>query len=167
MFNVALIEVPVIFSKTSQKHIPQNPTRQTKWQYGINIEGSSHILKNPRFYTGILLILFGFKLRLWANMFSGNFEETIVLEFSVVRKKETHEWDPEPCHLPILSSCLVPSVFIPLDCPVSSGLHLSLFALINIGPISEHTTLLHAKVFCFNIFWWCRVLRYELALCCQ
>lgn len=85
------------------------------------------------------------------------------------RSGDSYEWDPGALLLPILSSCLVPSVFIPLDCPVpASGSHLSLFALINIGPISEHTTLLHAKGFYVLIYFDdAGVLRYELALCRQ
>ena len=49
---------------------------------------------------------------------------------------------------------------------LTSGLHLALFALIKIGPISEHATLLHARVSHVLIYFDDSVvLRYELVPC--
>ena len=77
-------------------------------------------------------------------MFSGKSGETLVLEFSVFRKKwkliQVGPWSPASL---ILSACLVPlSLFYLTVQSLTSCLHLALFA-----PSSEHTTLLHAKVF--------------------
>lgn len=66
------------------------------------------------------------------------------------------------CHLAWFLLSLLPLTLQPL----TSGLYLALFALIKIGPISEHATLLHARVSHVLIYFDDSVvLRYELVPC--